>query len=207
MISRKNPTRADIVDTYDYVDELGNLLYQVCRTEEEEFFSRRPMADGWKRDLSKANKVLYHLPAVVEAIKEGEYIYIVEGEKDADNLEELGFRTTCNPLGPGKWEDKYSDTLEGANLVIIPDADKPGLEHAYDIIQSLVGKASDIKIIEPKEFGFEIVEEHGEDVTDWIKTILLYPRKRFERWVRRSRAIDARDWQYEYDFKRRKSSS
>lgn len=206
MAGNKNSRRSDIVDTYDYVDENGNLLYQVCRTEEEQFFTRHPVADGWKRGLGNANKVLYHLPAVVEAIKEGEYIYIVEGEKDADNLEELGFRTTCNPLGPGKWEDKYGDTLEGANLVIIPDADRPGLEHAYDIIQSLEGKAKDIKIIEPKEAGFNIEEKHGKDVTDWIKGILLYPRKGFERCVRR-RAIDARDWQPETDFKQGKSSS
>jgi DNA primase len=35
--------------------------------------------------------VLYHLPEVLEAKKQKRVIFLVEGEKDADNLRALGF--------------------------------------------------------------------------------------------------------------------
>jgi hypothetical protein len=33
---------ASIIATYDYADQAGKLLYEVCRTEPKDFFQRRP---------------------------------------------------------------------------------------------------------------------------------------------------------------------
>jgi hypothetical protein len=76
-----------IVATYDYRDEKGVLLFQVCRFDPKDFRPRRP--DG-KLTLEGVRRVLYRLPDVLKAVAEGATIYLVEGEKDADNLHRLG---------------------------------------------------------------------------------------------------------------------
>lgn len=47
---------------------------------------------------------LYNLPQVPAAAKKGLCVFIVEGEKDADRLNSLGYVATCNYDGAGgKW--------------------------------------------------------------------------------------------------------
>lgn len=54
-----------IIKTYDYVDETGALLYQVCRLEPKSFRQRRPDgADGWIWKLGDVRRVLYRLPGL-----------------------------------------------------------------------------------------------------------------------------------------------
>ena len=77
-----------IVRTYDYTDEDGKLLYQVCRFEPKTFRPRRPDGmGGWKWGYGDVRRVLYHLPEVIEA----SIVFICEGEKDVETLEILGF--------------------------------------------------------------------------------------------------------------------
>ena len=45
---------------------------------------------------------------------------IVEGEKDADALAELGYPATTSPMGAGKWKDSYADVFAGGEVVILP---------------------------------------------------------------------------------------
>jgi len=42
---------------------------------------------------------LYHLPEIKTAISHGDTIWISEGEKDVDNLWNIGLAATCNPMG------------------------------------------------------------------------------------------------------------
>ena len=57
------------------------------------------------------------------AIAAGKTVYIVEGEKDADNLLKTGLVGTCNAGGAGKWQASHSKWLEGAKVIILPDND------------------------------------------------------------------------------------
>ena len=51
--------------------------------------------DGeWKPGLREARRVPYNLAAVIEASAQGHVVYVVEGEKDADNLRAAGFAAT-----------------------------------------------------------------------------------------------------------------
>ena len=47
---------------------------------------------GWRWQLGDTRRVLYRLPKVIEAIADGEVIYIAEGEKDVHALEAAGRR-------------------------------------------------------------------------------------------------------------------
>jgi len=103
------------------------------------------------------------LPEVIEAVRKGEIVFVVEGEKDVDNLRKLGLVATTNHGGAKKWKPYYSDYLIGADVVIIPDNDKPGREHAERVAQSLVGKAKSIRMLELPN-----LPPKG-DVSDWLE--------------------------------------
>ncbi|MCF7889733.1 DUF3987 domain-containing protein [Candidatus Bipolaricaulota bacterium] len=164
----------DIVETYDYKNENGERLFQVCRKSNKDFRLRRKVGRDWKWSLKNDNgyavqPVLYYLPEVLEARDNGDRIYVVEGEKDADNLREHNFVATCNPMGADSWKDLHTAQLEGAKVIIIPDADKEGLEHAIEVANELSSVAASLKLIKPEKLGFTVKEDHGKDISDWLE--------------------------------------
>ncbi len=58
------------------------------------------------------------------------------------------FDATCNPGGAGKWQDSFSETLRGADVVIIADNDKAGREHAQLVAGKLYGVAKTVRVLE-----------------------------------------------------------
>jgi 5S rRNA maturation endonuclease (ribonuclease M5) len=141
----------EAVAVYDYTDETGNLLFQVCRTAAKAFPQRVPdrtRKGGYRWSLGDTRRVLYRLPKIIEAVKDGEIIYVVEGEKDVHSLERAGAVATCNPGGAGKWREEYSEFLRDAVVVIIADKDKPGQAHARQVMASLKGIAAAAEINE-----------------------------------------------------------
>jgi putative DNA primase/helicase len=95
----KKNEKSRIVATYDYCDERGGLLFQVCRFDPKDFRQRRPDSrNGWEWKVKGTRQVPYLLPALVGAPADT-LILIPEGEKDVDNLVKLGLVSTCNPGG------------------------------------------------------------------------------------------------------------
>jgi hypothetical protein len=158
--------RSEIVATYDYKDESDALLFQVVRFMPKDFRQRRPDAsavDGWNWSTKGIRRVLYRLPDVMAAIQNGETIFIAEGEKDVHALVKHGLHATCNQGGAGKWEDGYSETLRGANVVIIPDNDAAGAKHAELVASKLRGTAASVKTVALPigKDAFEFFEKGG----------------------------------------------
>lgn len=146
-----------IVATYDYTDEAGKILFQAIRFAPKDFRQRQPNGKGgWTWSLKGVNLVPYRLPEVLAA----DTVYIVEGEKDADTLAKSGFTATCNPMGAGKWKDSFSKYLKGKNVIILPDNDKPGKEHAGKVFKSVEKLAASVKIIDVP---------NGKDITEFIE--------------------------------------
>lgn len=152
--------RGKIVATYNYADEQNQLLYQVCRFDPKGFCQRRPDGSGgWINQLSDVRRLLYRLPQLLAS--KGP-VFIAEGEKDVDRLASLGFTATTNAQGAGKWQDGFSDFLVDRAVVILPDNDEPGREHAQQVARSLYGKAGAIRIVE-----LPGLPPKG-DVSDWL---------------------------------------
>jgi CRISPR-associated protein Cmr3 len=89
---------------------------------------------------------LYRWEETEQAIKDGKTPFIVEGEGVADCLWELKIPATTNIMGSGQWRDSYSQLLKDAGaeeIVICPDRDIPGIEHADQVAESL--ESVDIK--------------------------------------------------------------
>ena len=65
-----------------------------------------------------------------------------------ENLAKLGIVATCNAGGAGKWKGEHAAHLKGADVVIIPDNDPAGQEHAKTVATSLTGVAKRVRILE-----------------------------------------------------------
>lgn len=142
------PNARRIVAVYPYKDEKGELLFEVVRYESKRFKQRRPDGNGgWVWNLNGCRRVLYNLPGVLAAVAAGETVWVVEGEKDADNLGRVGLTATTNPGGAGNWRDEYSGELRGVRVVILPDNDGPGHEHAQAVAQRLQGVAAEVRTL------------------------------------------------------------
>jgi hypothetical protein len=164
-----------IVACYDYHDEQGQFLFQVVRKFPKSFPQRHRAANGeWVWNMDGVRKVLYRLPEIIKSMKQGHPVLICEGEKDVESLVERGFSATCNPGGAGKWEDSYSETLRGADVIIIPDNDDPGRKHAELVAGRLAGIARTIRVVSlPKgkdAFAFFAAGGTTEELTSLIDT-------------------------------------
>ena len=141
---RPEERKLSLVATYDYRDENGKLLFQKQRFVDQwgkkTFRQRRPdpaNSGKYLYTLDDTPKVLYRLPEVIEAKRTGDMIWLVEGEKDADNVAKLGFCATTPPNGAGKWLDIHTKALEGATVWIISDNDTVGREHGKTVAKTL----------------------------------------------------------------------
>lgn len=182
-----------IAATYDYRDEKRSLLFQVCRFKPKDFRVRRPDSNGgWIWGLSaswydeqgnkiqdaedrnarpnpsarwfdECRRVPYGLPELLAA-DSAKPVFVLEGEKDKDNAQSLDLISTTNPGGAGKWHDEYSEFLQGRHVVIIPDNDDKGRDHAHQVANSLADKAASVRIL-----LLPSLPSKG-DLTDWINT-------------------------------------
>ncbi len=158
---RSNGTK--VVAEYPYLDEQGELLKVVVRFDPKDFRQKAPDGrGGWRWNVRGVRDVPYWLPELLEGIKAGRWIIIVEGEKDVDTLRARGFVATCNSGGADKWREEYADHFPRAKVAIIPDNDTPGRNHAERIARSLVGIASTVRVVELAGLA------EKQDVSDWF---------------------------------------
>jgi hypothetical protein len=161
------PVKREVVERYDYTDEHGELLFQVERLHPKGFRQRRPKGAGWEYSLGDTRRVIYRLPQVIEALKAGKGVVIVEGERDVHTLESKGQVATTCPGGAGKWRDSYSVIFKGAKVAVIQDMDapdpktgkRPGQEHAEQVKASLEAVGAQVTMLQPAV---------GKDVTDHV---------------------------------------
>jgi hypothetical protein len=160
---RQEPKRepAKIVATYDYVDEHGEVLFQVCRYEPKTFRQRRPDGSGWSWSVKGVRPLPYRLPELLKAGK-ARVVFIAEGEKDVDNLAALGVLATCNAGGAGKWPADLTEFFAGRDVVILRDNDDAGHKHGDLVAGLLYGTAKRVRVLD-----LPGLKAKG-DPTDWI---------------------------------------
>jgi putative DNA primase/helicase len=141
---------------YEYVDAEGRPAFHVHRmAPKKTFWQSQPGPDkgGIKRDpktgkptMNGVEPLPYRLPELLA--DPVATVFIVEGEKDVDNLTEIGIVATCNHGGAGKWRQEISHWLAGRNVVIVPDNDAKGRAHAKDVVRKLAGIVGSIRVLE-----------------------------------------------------------
>jgi len=119
-----------------------------------------------KLTMEGARLVPYHLDRLVAAKQQANghppKVFICEGEKDADRVAEGGFLASTNPRGAGNWRAEYNQYFAGFEVVILPDNDKTGRDHAQHVAANVLSVAASVRIL-----TFRDLPEKG-DVSDWI---------------------------------------
>lgn len=146
--SKKAPReKRNEVDRYRYCDADGKTAYFNIRFDPKEFTMAGP--DGVPGQLPKnLVRYPYRLPEVVEAVRAGNPVYWVEGEKDVASVEAAGGVATCLAGGVnGTMESSwFPDYFEGADLIVVADRDKPGEQFARRVAQAAVNHVSRVRL-------------------------------------------------------------
>lgn len=157
---------------YHYLDEQGKLLYSKIRVEpgpngqtKTFFFERRDENGKIVQCLQHCRKILYRLPEVLNGIADQKTIFLVEGEKDADNLAKQGLIATTTHSST-YWDQEYTEILAHADVVILFDYDKTGIKRRDMLCKKLFRKVKRLRVLDLP--GLELKDSHGEDISDWL---------------------------------------
>jgi hypothetical protein len=161
------PTKPECFSTYVRVTRIDD-------GDGKKTFVQAHWNDKWVTGLGKvtyADILLYQDAKLRGAIAQGQPIFVVEGESCADALGKLGLVATCNIGGSGKWQPHHTDALAGANVVLCPDADVPGLKHMEAIANS-DHRFNSVQWLyaAPTSWRWErLPPNQGLDIGDWIE--------------------------------------
>lgn len=145
----KEPRVQRIVAEYNYLNDAGELAYQVVRLEPKSFRQRRPNGSpgSWIWSLAGVPRVMYRAREV--AASDG-VVFLVEGEKDADALAQLGLQATTSSGGARGVKPSLEAgraLLRGRDVCIVPDGDEDGAAYAAAWRDALDGVAKSVRVV------------------------------------------------------------
>jgi hypothetical protein len=162
--NRAAKARKIVVAQFEYHSSDGALVFAVERIEyrnpdgsavltrdgkpKKSFRQKRPDPDRpgeWIWNVDGAPVVPYRLPELIDAAAAEHFILIVEGEAKADLLHGWNVPATCCA---GKWRKEHSAFLAAADVILLPDNDEPGRQHADTIAKSLQGIAKSVRVLD-----------------------------------------------------------
>ena len=137
------------------------MVFQVVRYEPKDFRQRRPKPDGgWEWSVKGVPVVPYRLPELLA--EPTRIVFVVEGEKDVDNLARIGVLATCNAGGAGKWTAEHARYVAGRPVVVLGDNDETGRNHTQQVALTTHSIAKAVRIVELPGLPLK------GDVSDWI---------------------------------------
>ncbi len=170
---------------YPYYTEQGELAYVTVRYDypdgSKDFKQKRKDKGRWVWNLQGVTRILYRLPEIVRASPD-RIIYICEGEKAVEAARRLGVIATTNVGGAGNWTESCNKYLKGRQVIILPDNDEKGREHAHKVAKQLVAVAASVRIVD-----LPGLPEKG-DIVEWIASggtrekleqLCLPPKRKF----------------------------
>lgn len=146
------------VAKYDYIDPQGRKSQKI-RYSDKSFTWRQPDGcGGWKYSRKGIMPTLY--TASRDELPEA--VFLVEGEKDVNNLFIAGLFAASPPDGAkSKWQPHYTETLKGKAVYIIQDNDAPGRAFARVAAKELRGHAQRVSILDLCDI-WPGLPEHGD---------------------------------------------
>lgn len=151
-----------------YEGETGNLL---ARKTIKKLSNGKKLPAIWERvengtyktGLNGLKPPLYHLPELLSDLQST--VYLVEGEKDVETMERMGFLATSSPNGAGApLRKEHVETLRGRSVVILADNDDAGKKYAKKAAEQLYFAAAEVRVI-PSESLLPGLKQKG-DVSD-----------------------------------------
>ena len=124
--------------------------------------------------------VLYRAPEVIAAIRAGETVWLMEGEKDADRAAALGLAATTNAQGATSFPDDLVPELAGADLVVMLDRDEAGFARAVDLHDRLSPVVKRLRLLLPRSLeeksDFSDHLDSGATIEDLVEVTLTEAR-------------------------------
>jgi len=146
---------------YVYCKADGTPRLRVNRTATKGFWQEHWDGERFVKGGITEQRVPYKLPELLKYPDAP--VLIVEGEKDVENVMDLGpFVATTNAGGAGNWHADLNQYFSGRDVFILPDNDEAGEAHARKVHENLKGIAKEIRILRLPGLG-----DKG-DVSDWI---------------------------------------
>lgn len=152
-------SKPQLIATYSYPNGAQKLRY----TDKSFTWRHKDESGKWVYNRHGVKRSLY------VAGKLDGMIFVVEGEKDCDNLNKLGFNAVSGEdgAGPGKWRDEYTEQLRDHPVAIIQDNDDVGKAYAKEVAKALYEACPTVWVLDLSEVWPEI-PKHG-DVSDLIE--------------------------------------
>lgn len=127
------------------------------------------------KGLNGTKLPLYHLHKLVSSASDT--VVIVEGEKDVETAEKMGFTATTSPNGAGaKWRDEYCPFFTGKNVCIVMDNDEAGEGYGYGAAAKIRKYANAVKLIRSADI-YPSLKPKG-DISDIAAEIGIEETKR-----------------------------
>jgi hypothetical protein len=151
-----------------YVDEDGEPLFvkQRFKTQSakgKDYRQARINKDGSRSySLGDCRIVPYRFPELLNAKTAGRAIYLVEGEKAADALVEIGAIATSAHSGSGSWPQEITQYFAGATVVMLPDNDLAGWKYAKLVAADLIPVVKSLRIVDLP------VKHLTDDAWEWV---------------------------------------
>ncbi|MDE6678171.1 MAG: hypothetical protein K2K02_03930, partial [Ruminococcus sp.] len=125
------------------------------------------------KGLNGLQMPLYHVYNITDNAKP---VFVVEGEKDVETMEKLGYIATTSPNGAGsKWKSEYTPIFNDFDVVILADNDEAGLKYATNIAENLIQTARSVKLV-PSQSLYTSLQPKG-DISDIVDIIGLVKAK------------------------------
>jgi len=166
-VKPKSPGKFIREATYFYKDLHGKNVLRIvrsknCMTGKKTFAQFSRNADGWFRGGFSGELVPYRY----ELWFKSKFVFLVEGEKVANYLIDLGIPATTTPGGANNWKTSFGKYFANMTVVILPDNDPPGFTYANSALNDISKYAKKAKIIElpglqEKEDAFDWFEKRG----------------------------------------------
>lgn len=146
-----------IVCHYEYQDADGEPYLRVTRKSDKSFSQSHWDIDGWAFGKPKGDPVPYRLPEIID--RADETIWLVEGEKDADNLAALGLLATTAPGGGSAFPmtPEFGRWFDGRSVIAIADNDGTGAKWR-ERVSHAIADVTHLSMPSPHK-----------DVSDWLQ--------------------------------------
>lgn len=117
---------------------------------------------GWSKGRNGMEAGLYQSRPKLQSS-----VFLVEGEKDVDNLKAAGASSVSLPDGASsKWLPEYDSVFAGKRVVILPDNDEPGRKYAQMCARNLHGNAEWVKLLDLTKIWPDMPEKA--DISDMM---------------------------------------
>ena len=147
----ENGATAFVVERVEYRNADGSFVTTESGKRKKTFRQRRPDPERpgkWLWNVDGVAAVPYRLPQLVEAVATEHTIFVVEGEAKVELLRSWNVPATCCSMGAGKWRPEHSEFLRGADVVVAPDNDDAGRDHADIVASALQNVAASVRVLD-----------------------------------------------------------